>query len=710
MSLRPRFAFLLIGILLLAAAGGVTAQADGPPTVPEAPLALPGTGFLYQGELQSGGHPVNATCDFQFGLWNSPSVGAQIGLTLTVAPAVTVTDGRFTVLLNQGGHFGPNAFTGEARYLAIAVKCPPDGSYTTLTPRQALVPSPLAFALPGLRTEMNATSPNVVGGYIGNTIGGGAVGATIAGGGASLAANSASADYTAIGGGQSNLALGAYDTVSGGLNNTADGTRAVIGGGQDNVAFGTRSTVGGGHGNLALGHGATIGGGGHNGSSANANTAEGDASTIGGGYGNSIPVTGTYATVAGGILNIASGDRSAVGGGVNNTASGDRAFVGGGVGNVASGTRSTVAGGQLNTASSGRTTVGGGYENTASGQGSTVGGGGWDGTNVEGNVAAGAASTIGGGLDNATTGAGDFATVAGGAHNTASQEYATVGGGDTNTASGFWSTVCGGVNNTASASLSYICGGASNAATGYAASIGGGVGNTASGDYATIAGGADNFATAAYSFAAGRNAVAQHPGAFVWAGDSDTPVESSVPNQFLVQAGGGVLFAADEAGGTGCALAAGGGTWDCTSDRNAKANFAPVDGVAILNLLASLPIETWNFNTQDAAVRHMGPMAQDFYAAFGLGEGDTTISAVDADGVALAAIQGLYSVVQAKESEIAALTERVAALEAGETPHRAVSTNIALPWLPWALLAGLGLLNVGYVAGRRRASPRSHEG
>ena len=77
-----------------------------------------------------------------------------------------------------------------------------------------------------------------------------------------------------------------------------------------------------------------------------------------------------------------------------------------------------------------------------------------------------------------------------------------------------------------------------------------------------------------------------------------------------------------------------------TSDRNAKENFAPVSAQEILEKVAALPITTWNFKAMGDG-RHIGPMAQDFHAAFGLGGSDTTITSVDPDGVALAAIQGL---------------------------------------------------------------------
>jgi hypothetical protein len=80
-------------------------------------------------------------------------------------------------------------------------------------------------------------------------------------------------------------------------------------------------------------------------------------------------------------------------------------------------------------------------------------------------------------------------------------------------------------------------------------------------------------------------------------------------------------------------------------------------------------VSTWNYTAQDGSIRHMGPMAQDFRAAFGLGEDDTTISVVDEQGVALAAIQGLYGVVQRRSARIATQESDVVVLNAG--PGRA---------------------------------------
>jgi hypothetical protein len=111
----------------------------GQPGEPEAPV---GSGFTYQGSLKSGGNPANAQYDFQFTLYDDLTAGNLVGGPLTTAN-VTVTGGLFTVTLD----FGVDAFTGEARYLLIAVRQTGGGTYTTLTPRQALTPAPYALSL-----------------------------------------------------------------------------------------------------------------------------------------------------------------------------------------------------------------------------------------------------------------------------------------------------------------------------------------------------------------------------------------------------------------------------------------------------------------------------------------------------------------------------------------------------------------------------------
>ncbi len=517
MPLRRALPIVLIGLLLFSSTGGALAQDPGPaqPGGGQVPL---GTGFTYQGRLESGGNPHTGACGFEFGLWDDIGGGAQSGITQTVS-AVAVADGYFSAQLNGGAEFGPSAFQGNARWLAIRVRCPDSGGYTALSPRQALTAAPYALFATGnwglngnygttaanflgttdnmtltfmvngataFRLSPHATSPNVIGGHISNTVGVGIFGATISGGGS-----------------------------SGGGANTVYSSYATVGGGQANSAYGL---------------------------------------------------------------------------------------------------------------------------------------------------------------------------------------WAAVGGGQANTASDQWAAVAGGSFNTASNWVAFVGGGVSNLASGYAATVPGGDRNTASGDY---------------SFAAGRNARAIHQGAFVWADSNSGIITSTTTNQFLVRASGGITVYTNSAANAGVRVFPGGGSWTSVSDRNAKANFAPVDGVAILNTLAGIPIETWNYSAQDASIRHIGPMAQDFYAAFGVGETETGISTVDADGVALAAIQGLYTVVQEKESllteqraaldaqqaalaeqsaRIAALSERVAALESmGETEGPVTNTVQLALVLGAGLLAGAGI-------------------
>jgi hypothetical protein len=118
-------------LLLLAGLAAAEAPAAGPP----------GTAFTYQGRLQSGGAPYSGTCDLQFGLWDAEAGGTQAGTTQTLS-GVLLTDGYFTVRLD----FGSGRFTGEARWLEIAVRCPAgSGAYTPLTPRQPLTPAPYAL-------------------------------------------------------------------------------------------------------------------------------------------------------------------------------------------------------------------------------------------------------------------------------------------------------------------------------------------------------------------------------------------------------------------------------------------------------------------------------------------------------------------------------------------------------------------------------------
>ena len=311
--------------------------------------------------------------------------------------------------------------------------------------------------------------------------------------------------------------------------------------------------------------------------------------------------------------------RGIVRGGAGNSYSGDSAHttINLGVACTTAGYHSTVGGGHSNRATGNSSTVAGGVNNIASGLWSGVGGG-------TGHVASGIAGYIGGGSNNEATGIG-----------------ASVGGGSLNHARGAWSTIAGG---------------------------GGQVGadsNAALGDYATIPGGRGNRATGDYSFAGGYKARAQHDGAFVWAGNGDFTFDSifhsAAANNFVVWASGGVAFSTSNT--SAVYVNPGSGTWQSYCDRNAKTNFRPVDGAQLLEKLERLPIQHWNYKSQDAAIQHIGPTAQDFYDLFQVGDSRLTIATVDPDGIALAAIKELHKRNQELAAELAALKERIRMLE-----------------------------------------------
>ncbi len=244
---------------------------------------------------------------------------------------------------------------------------------------------------------------------------------------------------------------------------------------------------------------------------------------------------------------------------------------------------------------------------------------------------------------------GFYSAVGGGHLNSATANYATVSGGNQNTAGGLDAAAVGGYNNTAGGSY---------------ATLGGGYHNTASGDYATVGGGNQNIANGDYSFAAGNYAHALHNGSFVWADQVlPVPFPSTTANQFRVRSTGGVAFATgiDSSGNvtSGVHLLSGDTAWSSISDKNAKKNFAMVDGVAILERLAAIPIERWNYKWEsDTNTPHIGPMAQDFKGAFYPGRDDKSISTLEFDGVELAAIQGLNRKIEEKNSEIRNLEEQ----------------------------------------------------
>jgi hypothetical protein len=124
----------------------------------------------------------------------------------------------------------------------------------------------------------------------------------------------------------------------------------------------------------------------------------------------------------------------------------------------------------------------------------------------------------------------------------------------------------------------------------------------------------------------------------------------------ITESGGGAdEFLLDENGNLTIA-----GTLTQNSDRDTKENFVPLNPRQILEKVAAMPVSRWNFKFDDDDVQHIGPMAQDFHAAFGLGVNERRIAPLDTSGVALAAVQGLYAILQEKSAEIARLEARLA--------------------------------------------------
>ena len=362
---------------------------------------------------------------------------------------------------------------------------------------------------------------------------------------------------------------------------------------------------------------AFVGGGG-------SNVAGGEYSVIGGGSGNQ--ACDDWSTIAGGYYNAVSG-------------SGSDGFIGGGESNVVSGsdTDSAIVAGEANSVSNTESAIVAGSGNSVTAQYSLLGGG-------QNNTISSEDGFIGGGVANALSG--EYGFVGGGHDNTLSGLTAALSGGYENQNAGTNAMLGAGQSNsiTSAGDDAFIGGGNGNTVSGTAAVIGGGQGSYAEGAYATVPGGYDNNAAGELSFAAGFKSYARHAGVFVWSdyASGATLLESTGVNQFLARATGGFTLWTNAANTVGAKLAPGSGTWASASDRNLKTDVAQIDDAAVLDKVASLPISRWSYKSE-RGVRHVGPMAQDFYAAFRVGEDDKHITSIDEDGVALAAIKALHT-------------------------------------------------------------------
>ncbi|MBK7346090.1 MAG: tail fiber domain-containing protein [Chitinophagaceae bacterium] len=182
-----------------------------------------------------------------------------------------------------------------------------------------------------------------------------------------------------------------------------------------------------------------------------------------------------------------------------------------------------------------------------------------------------------------------------------------------------------------------------------------------------------------YSTAIGNHVSTNNQnGSFIIGDNSTTTVLNSANiNNFRARfAGGYKLFTSADLS-TGCTLFAGDNAWTTGSSVYTKENFAAVNGEDFLQKISRFNLTSWNYKTQDTKIfRHYGPMAQDFYAAFGKDEygtigNDTTINSADFAGVSFIAIQALekrtaeqQQYIQKLEKENSKQTEKLEAVQA----------------------------------------------
>lgn len=265
----------------------------------------------------------------------------------------------------------------------------------------------------------------------------------------------------------------------------------------------------------------------------------------------------------------------------------------------------------------------------------------------------------------------DF-TFAGGNQVTASGYGAFAYGDQVNVSStvgvGFGSAV--NVSGTAgfSSGASNVCSGFACTAIGY---------NVRAGGQGSVALGYRTTANNDYSVAIGYRASNNtHTGTFVWGDESTTDsVRNQADNEFRIRANGGIRLRVSTAsngntpgagGNVGCDLTVAVPSWTCASSRDLKENFVELDGETVLTKLRNMPVTQWNFTTDPADTPHVGPVAQDFYAAFKLGDSESSVGLQDLSGVALAAAKALEertTQLDARTREVEALKEKVDKLE-----------------------------------------------
>lgn len=563
--------------------------------------------FTYQGRLNDGSAAANGAYDLQFALYDAATGGNQVGATLNETGA-NVTSGNFTVQLD----FGSSAFPGADRYLEIRVKKPADASYTILNPRQKITSAPYAIRALNAATATSATTAN----------------------GLSSACVSCVTDQQ--------IQSLAGNKVTGNVANATNATNAT------NAANAANAT------NAATADSVTISAGNSIVNSINDEATNGTINS------NRLPadvvrikpaasqnstsdVGGTDAMVN--LRGNYNGSQS------NFRVNHDGSLLASGVYDGAYGNASPL------TEGSGTRMMW--LPRKAAFRAGYVNGTQWDDANI------GTFSTAFGENVRAS---GDFSFAAG--RNTVAANGSSVAMGELSVASGSASVALGYFAHTNARQGSFVFSDRSlvddgdfrsdesfRAASNHSFNV-----RAVGGYYFYTNSALTNGLRMSSWDVLGGNFV----GSFVWTdrsnGDSITP---SAQNQTIFRSSGGYTIYTSSNLASGVRIAPGSGTWQSVSDRNAKENIRAVNPRDILRKVLGLPISTWNYKTQNASIRHIGAMAQDFKAAFKVGEDDKHISTIDPDGVALAAIQGLSEEVNERtaklQAENAALRQQVAA-------------------------------------------------
>ncbi len=669
--------------------------------------------FTYQGSLSDAGTPANGIYDLRFALLSDNAPVPPV-----IVEDVVVTDGVFTVELDFGSAIDGNDFELEVGVRAGSAM----GGFTILSPTTPIRPAPQA-QIAGLAGEAVSVSPNAVGsaGIADGSIGSAdidssqiqrRVGGACA---ASQAIRAINADGTvsceAAGGGGSVTSVGTGAGLTGGPI-TGSGTIAIASGGvtSDHIANGSVAAADIDANEVQKRVAGTC----PPGSAIRNIDGDGAVSCA------SIPVAGWALTGNAGTnpatnfigttdnqpLVLKANSAAAL---TLSSASNSTNVLGGSSFNsISPGVRGTVVlGGGASPLSEPGFSLLRTEPNFATGNYAAVIGG------LSNRAATASYAAIVGGIGNDVSG--ESAIVAGGSSNDASATASAVLGGEQNDAAGTYSIAGGGRANAAHGSYSATVGGNNNCAGGYASFAAGfgahvRIGNAASG-------------VGACSGVAATADANGDEGSFVWA-DATTAsgFATTGPNQFLVRADGGVMintnatvlsgddlvvgartssgdpdadlrlrtrngrsvliYAQDTSGrltiavpsltagtdrlsfsgGTGgAATLSNGGSWVNASSRSYKTDIVPVDTAEVLERLVALDISRWNY-TGSLEGTHMGPMAEDFKAAFDLAGNGKSIATVDADGVALAAIKGLNAKLERENAELRARLDVIEAM------------------------------------------------